>query len=892
MNRRLPLLVPLLLLAALPVFAADPQESPPPRPRLIEIKVDGLSPLLLDALMDPDDPAKLARLPDPEGFRRAVALFRQQTGQRDLLPNLRRYFYQGGVRAENMVSATVTLSAVAWSVIDTGHPSVVKRHMTFSRQTGYLRSHLDGFRDTFEFGTRRGRKTSALWELDQAGVSLFSDAFHPLRRYETPQIFYRLTPRDYLVGMARAYALGGHSLSDPWQILRTHLTRRVEGMDYPDFSEEFMASHLAEKVLEPDVVAGERYDYLSALFSIDHQHHVDPNPENLVHRLVRLDHRIGRILAAVERSQRRDHTLVALVSDHGSEYQPGAINLAWPITRMFRTRPLGGHTVATVMAEDAGRVLSNPIPGVDFPRVYESPYSPYGQAAGPGGEDDYVTAFIDNFGNARAEVHLRNNDLNRLHLLLMARQRRLTEAQRERLRQLLEETAASLRRWLEPELADYRAYFEGVHAWLPALEKRSDPYWRDAAARLRDEHERDAAQLRALARLAELCRAEDPLAWLEERDPKIPDLIPKKYFGPRNSLFQLTHYTLGLDENLAWVETTVDLHGRPAPMDYIQALSAYRLPNPPASGEPNPTDLILRPLPAAAIAEALRARDSSAAVEPLRRAFWIVSTAENNLRRGGQALLLEAADARLRYLPIRDLRQDAGGRFDFEPPNELDPLGLFYDPEFRSETGEPAFLWLERFHSPREWLRATYSTRYSAAVLTFADVAGFHADAFIENPEFRESLTGFPSEEMKQSYLRGLGWKYAAQQADFLLWSSYLWNYSSKSHTSGGSHGGLTPAVARTTFLLWGGRDFGLPAGTALEEPATTLDIVPTLARLLGMLDDGGRVIRQAGAVRERPLAPMEGQPLPLAAQFARRPARPPLVYPEPSRGAAAAKTD
>ena len=157
MNRRLLLLLSLFLVAALPLLAADPEQTPPPRPRLIEIKVDGLSPLLLDALMDPDDPAKLARLPDPEGFRRAVALFRQQTGQRDLLPNLRRYFYQGGVRAENMVSATVTLSAVAWSVIDTGHPSVVKRHMTFSRQTGYLRGHLDGFRDTFEFATRRGR---------------------------------------------------------------------------------------------------------------------------------------------------------------------------------------------------------------------------------------------------------------------------------------------------------------------------------------------------------------------------------------------------------------------------------------------------------------------------------------------------------------------------------------------------------------------------------------------------------------------------------------------------------------------------------------------------------------------------------------------------------------
>ena len=59
--------------AAPPVYAQPPVE---PRPRLIQIKVDGLSPLLLDALMDPDDPAKLARLPDAEGFRRAIELYR------------------------------------------------------------------------------------------------------------------------------------------------------------------------------------------------------------------------------------------------------------------------------------------------------------------------------------------------------------------------------------------------------------------------------------------------------------------------------------------------------------------------------------------------------------------------------------------------------------------------------------------------------------------------------------------------------------------------------------------------------------------------------------------------------------------------------------------------
>ncbi|MBI4462723.1 MAG: alkaline phosphatase family protein [Acidobacteria bacterium] len=878
------------LLIAAPAAAVGPDDRPPLRPRLIEIKVDGLSPLLVDALMNPNDPEKLGRLPDPEGLRRAIALFRQQTGQQDLLPNLRRYFYEQGVRAENMFSATVTLSSVAWSVIDTGQPSVVKRHMSFSRQTGYLRSHLDAFRDLWDITTRRGRKTNALWELDQAGLSLFADAFHPLRRYETPQIYYRLTPRDYLAGLAHAYFLAGEKLSDPWAILRRYLSRRVEGMDYPDFNEDYIANHIAEKILEPDFLSGERYDYLSLFFSIDHQQHVDPNPENLVHRLVRLDRRIGRILAAVERSQRHDQTLVALVSDHGSEYEPGAINLAWPITRMFRTRLFGGHTVATVMTEDAGRALSTPIPGVDFPRVYESPFSPYGKGAGPLGEDDYTTAFIDNFGNARAEVHLRNNDLNRLHLLLLARSRKLDEPGRARLLALLQATLADIRGWLEPELADYQAYFHGVRAWLPALKSRRDPYWRDAAVRLEEENKLDAAQLRVLARLAELCRADNPLAWLEERSLDLLHIIPRKYFGPRNSIYQLTHYTLGLDENLNWVETTLDPRGRRVPMDYFSLLAGYRVPNPPASQEPNPNDLIVSALPVGPLRSVLVERGWLDPTVALRQVTWIVSTAENNLHKGDQALLLEATDGRLRYLPVRHLREEADGRFAFEPPNELDPLGLLYDPEFHAESGEPAFLWLEGFHTPGEWLRAACNSHYSIAPVIIADIAGLHSDAFVDNPDFQQTLTGFPSEEAKQRYLRGLRRKYTAQRPDFLLWSSYLWNYSSKSHTSGGSHGGLTPQVTRTTFMLWGGPQFHLPTGAVVEEPATTLDIVPTLARLLGMLADDGRAIRQAGAVRERPLFPYPGQLLPLDYRFAGRP--PPSSPGTAPTAGASAKSD
>ena len=240
----------------------------------------------------------------------------------------------------------------------------------------------------------------------------------------------------------------------------------------------------------------------------------------------------------------------------------------------------------------------------------------------------------------------------------------------------------------------------------------------------------------------------------------------------------------------------------------------------------------------------------------------MVSTAKNNLRKGGEALLLEAADGSLRYLPLGNLEESADGRFQLTPHNELDPLGLFYDPDFHSASGVPAFLWLEEFHSPQEWLETTRATAYSIAPLIIDDIATNHAARFIENPEFQETLTGFPSEEAKQKYLRGLAWKYASQEPDLLLWSSYLWNYSSKTHTSGGSHGGLSPQVTRTTFLLWGGRDFHLPAGQVLSEPSTTLDIVPTLAGILGMLDEDGRLLRQAAAERYHPVLPFPGSPL------------------------------
>ncbi|MFQ5696197.1 MAG: alkaline phosphatase family protein, partial [Terriglobia bacterium] len=502
---------------------------------------------------------------------------------------------------------------------------------------------------------------------------------------EIPQIYYRLTPGDYLKGLARAWFTAGGEISKPWEILRGHLVRGLGRVEYVDFAEEFGTEHIAEKVLQPDAAGRERYDFINSFFTIDHQHHVDPHPENLVRRMVRLDRRLGRILRAVERSQRRDQTLVVLLSDHGSEYLPGAINLAFPLTRAFRTRHFGGHNVATVMAEDAAHALTTPIPSVDFPRVYESPFSPYSKAAPGGGQEGYPTAFIDNFGNARAEVHLRNNDLNRLHLLLLRRRRKLDEDQRARWRVKLRATLGALCGWLEAERARYHDYHESVKAWLPNLERRGDRYWRDVAFRLRDEYERDAKRLRRLDRLAELCAAEEPVRWVYERDDKISRLIPKKYFGPRNSIYQLSHYTIGLDEQMNWIETTVDQRGRTVPMNYFRVLASYEAPNPPLSHEPNPVDLIVTRLPVAPVREALAARGWPTEDLELRQVIWIVSTAKDNLRRGVKRCCWKRPTAGCATFPLAGSSKSPRAAFASSPTTSSTRWGCSTTPPSRAK---------------------------------------------------------------------------------------------------------------------------------------------------------------------------------------------------------------
>ena len=834
-------------------------------PRLVLIKVDGVPPDLLAALSVPEREDYWERLPYAPDLKRAVRFYQERTGRSIILPNIRHYFFEEGVYVENIFSETLTLSPASWALIDTGQPSVIKGHCTFSRDTCYLRYYLDGFRDTLDAIRHGESKSAALWNLDQIGVSLMSDGFDPDRAWSGPQIYRRTANRAVILESGRRW-LDNNQSSFPG-LVRSHLSRLVTGMDYTEFIQEISGTFTARKILQKDLLEEEKYDYISPVFTLlDHQQHVDPHPENLIHWSVWLDREVGQIFAAIERSSRKSRTIVAMVSDHGSEIQPGKTAFSFPITKAFRQPLFGNHTVKTLLTENAWSAVSVPFAGLDSPQIYESHGSPYGENAG--GEKGYATCFIDNFGNGRAAVNLRNDDLNRLHLLLLEIKRSAPDSERRhQLKSMFRRSLGTARQWLEPDLALYRDYHEGAKNLAFNLISKPDVHAQDIARRLLEEIERDAPQVGALELLLGLRFADDdPEGGLEfdriiRSDFQISSLIPKCFLGPPNQVHQLSRYTLGLDEDLSWVSTTVDQKGRPVPMDYFEILSDYQAPNAPVNGDHNPNDLIVTRLPIPHVAEALQTV-AGIDVNPgdLHNVVWVKSTVRDHQGKGGEALIVEDAKRRIQYVPVAGLKQAADLSFDFALSSGPDPLALLAEKGVKIADGSSRRDWVRRFRSREDWLEATYQTEYGIAVCMLLDITDNPTGPFIDSPDFQSYLTHFSSPDLKARYLRGLKRKYALHRADFLVWSDQLWNFNSSTRTAGGSHSGLRPIVTRTTFLAWGGENTDVASGVTVSQVGTTLDVVPTLFQALEMLGEGNRLVPQAGAIPERVFLPFPGR--------------------------------
>ena len=843
--------------------------------RLILIKADGLSPDLLAALCFPERQDYWNRISYKKNLRRALDFYIEQTGRMIVLPNIRHYFFEDGVYLENFYSETLTLSPVAWSVIDTGQPSVIKGNATFSRDSSYLRYHLDGLRDTIDSLRVGGNMTASLWGLDQIGVSLMSDAFNPDRTWSSLQFFRRTANRGMLL------ELGKHWLHNDknglLEITKSHLARMATGLDYPELSQKITGLITAKKILEKDLLGEEKYDYISPLFTlIDHQQHVDPHPQNLIHWIAKLDELIGHIFSAVEQSSRKDKTVVALVSDHGSEIQPGKTAFSFPITREFRTQLFGGHTVKTMLVENSWSSLTTPVAGIDSPRIYESQDSPYGEHSG--GEKGFVTCFIDNFGNGRSAINLRNDDLNRLHLLLQ--KIKLSNPKSKSWNQMVSmfrDTWEKTRKWLEPDLVLYEDYHEGAKDMAADLLSETNKHLfpktpmrpKNIAWRLKQEAKRDATQIASLKLLLSLRFSDDnkrkgPLfEKMAQSDFKISSLIPKGFLGIPNQIIQLSRYTIGLDQDLKWITTTVDSKGKRIPLNYYSIFSEYKAPNKPDNGNPNPSDLIVTRLPNPKAIEALQTIAWRKTQEQrIRNVVWIKSTTRNRSDKGGEALIIETLNGNIQYLPIEKLVQSEDHSIRFILSKGPDPLGLIDHIQHQTKNSASTLDWFSQFHPREDWLEGTFSSAYSTAICTILDIINDPTEVFIDSPDFQHYLTQFSSPDKKERYLRGLKRKYANQQPDFRVWSSELWNFNSSTRTAGGSHSGFRPIVSRTAFLVWGGNDTKVDKGKTVSKVGTTLDLVPTLAQALGMLDKNNKIISKPGSTPERVFVPFPGKVL------------------------------
>src|SRR5678816_4265179 len=131
-----------------------------------------------------------------------------------------------------------------------------------------------------------------------------------------------------------------------------------------------------------------------------------------------MDSIIGQVWTAIQRSSLADDTALVLVSDHGFNSDDKVYSQGYNLVKLLGSRAGGGHHVITKRR----LMLDYSIKGVNplVPLITTTTPDTYYLK---GESTTYPTAMLDFDGNERASVHLRDSDVNLLHILLQQLQR-------------------------------------------------------------------------------------------------------------------------------------------------------------------------------------------------------------------------------------------------------------------------------------------------------------------------------------------------------------------------------------------------------------------------------------------------------------------------------------
>src|SRR5215204_5535015 len=350
--------------------------------RLVVIKCDGLPYDLVDRLVKQRDP---------------------QSGK-SVLPWIDHIFYQRGARLSNFYVRGMSLSGPSWSMLETGQHLQIKGNVEFDRFTLHPYDYLNFL--PFYLSGARGTRVDmpAVEVLDSLGLPMLSDAYPHNERYITYSIFLRHPRYSTLqASLQNRFMKSPKELFDEWTMgfeLRSALT-------------EQLIRELVTNLNDP------RFRYLDLMMEdFDHVAHHNNDAQSHLFVLKRMDAIIGQVWTAIQKSPLADQTALVLISDHGVNTDEKVYSQGYNLVKLLGSKGGGGHHVITKRR----LMLDYSIKGVNpfVPLITTTTNDTYylkGQST------KYPTALLDFDGNERASIHLRDSDLNMLHILLQQLQR-------------------------------------------------------------------------------------------------------------------------------------------------------------------------------------------------------------------------------------------------------------------------------------------------------------------------------------------------------------------------------------------------------------------------------------------------------------------------------------
>ena len=750
----------LWLTAALGWTAQNPK-------RLVVLKVDGLPGWLVDRVMREHDPAS----------------------GKSRLPWLDYIFRQQGTIMANFYVRGISLSVPSWSLLDTGQHLVIRGNAEYDRYTLRVYDYMNFFPYYVNYARSKRVDMPGVEVLDEAGVPLLIDRYPLTERYQGLQQYQRGVLWKTLQGslVHRITSRTPVQLFNEWQ----------SGFEVSRGVNEQIERELIEKLRDPKVL------YLD-FFCGDYDHiaHLSNDPATQYGVLKQIDALAGRFWTAIQASPLAKDTIFVMVSDHGMNTDPAIYSQGYSLIDFFNSAEGGGHHVVTnrhPMTEFKLKGLDPFVSEVTSP----SAHSFYLQDQ----SDAYPTAVMDLDGNERASIHLRNNTLNELQIVLQRlSHKELPKDYRATLVQQFYEILERQRPVWDRELRELAEELTGLKTKIASEGERVKNLQQDWTQAERDAGvDRDAR--RAAARLHSW--EEDYAGYMEyerilsrllsvepaRHDPsklKVEDVIPRRSMGDRNTIYDLQNYVVGPDRRV----------------DYFRLLTGIRVRNNVQAGVGNrPIDFI--------------------AVRAGEHALWLYES------EASQAMIYDR-NGELRYQPVRGLRQDATGQLHFseEPVHAGLPLHYFEDPEL-SVPGERAE-WLTEWHSEREWLEATHRTLYSNAIIGLEEELSRTA---VKGCVFDDPLLCRFEQRKRDNVL-----------ADMLVLASNHWNFNVRGFNPGGNHGSFFRISTHSTLMMTGA---GVPQGLEIERPYDSLSFVPTVLSLAGMLEDRDRARYPGRAIEE-----------------------------------------